>query len=254
MKFKAGKPYLVIPITLSKFVAEHRFYTPFQVYLFLKAYTPGKAKLSRKDLFYIAEALGFKTEKTIKTNLKKLQNKNWIGYNAKSGVYFFRSIENVMKIETICGRTSTLIFTNQIKYSKSFVIASVLKYSTRTLRRYLSRKAALNNKQSANQSSKKSTTPGFIPISISLMAKKLNVSKTNALKLKRKAIKEDMLEAIPQTSVLSDNAKHLTYIRKGLHEDAQRIIRRNGNVILVESDLIKINVSFRRRSKRKEKK
>lgn len=248
MKNKAPKSYLVIPITLSKFVAESRFYAPFKVYLYLKAHTSGKVKLNRKDLFVIAEALGYKSDKTIKNNIKKLIKKDWIGYNPASGYYFIRSIERVKEIENLHGYLSTVLWYSKIKYIKSFVAASIVKNTFQGKRKHLA-KAALNDELSAKQLFTECFSNGFFPVSDSFLAKALKTTKSNAHKIKAKARKEDMIMTMPFKSVISMDANMATSVKKVYPEVSHRIVVKDKKVCLIEPDLVKPLVSLRRRNR-----
>lgn len=68
---------------------------PFRVFITLKhLYPEGKSKLTKEEINYISIVLKL-NPKTIKANLKRLINLNWIHKNNKTQYYIFHSIDSI---------------------------------------------------------------------------------------------------------------------------------------------------------------
>ena len=77
------KFHLMIPVELCIYAIRTKFIRPFQLYIFLKAISSGKIKLSALELKEIAKQFGLKSERAITNNLKLLKSIVMIFSNLK---------------------------------------------------------------------------------------------------------------------------------------------------------------------------
>ena len=98
-------------------------YTEFRIYLYLKSTSDGHIKGLDKSI--LASELKI-SQSTLSRSLKSLLAKNWMGYNAKKGIYHVRSFNTVLQIEGLKGRLGTWFDTSKFESLNEFIDSSVV--------------------------------------------------------------------------------------------------------------------------------
>lgn len=119
------KNYLLVPAHLCDLVIKEGSFRNFQIYMYLKAKFRGNAKLTPADFMCFAKELSI-SKKTFDRAISKLRQRNWIGYDSKNGIYYFRGFEKVKQLEQLKGRAGVWLKTHtdiqNFKRLKAFVI------------------------------------------------------------------------------------------------------------------------------------
>lgn len=191
MLSKVSNHRLLIPIELLEHTAKHQLYKPCLLYIYLKCHSSGKVK-STDPIFHLIKTLpGFEDRRTLTKHLKTLLDLNWIGYNAKSSIYFIRNFKSIQTQYGITSRKSVLFLSEYINNFRPFVSGALISakiygvkfsYEVARVRRL---NTALNKKDGAKQCySYDRKAPEYYGLSNKGIAKLLNSSQTVACEQK----------------------------------------------------------------------
>ena len=174
-----------IPVELCEYAICDKFIRPFQVYIVLKTFKSSKVKLGEAELKYIADTIGLKSNKAVKNNLKLLIDRNWIGYDKKSKIYFIRGFQKVKSIQGVESRTCAEFDIRHIKQFKAFLAGAVIGYLVKQQKR----KEWLDERQNGRSKHSSHDPSKYYPIANLGLAKILNISISTAYMLKSDAAK-----------------------------------------------------------------
>jgi hypothetical protein len=168
-----------IPVEICAYVITYKRIRPFQLYIFLKFSCSGKRKISHKDIREIAKELNVKSPKTIRENLNLLQKKDWVGYNAKSGLYFIRSFATIRRIQQLQQSNTCAEFDERdILKTKAFLAGAVIGKLCNT-QKWRAWKSERNKQRSKHLDH----VPPFFPVADAALASVLNISISRAHRL-----------------------------------------------------------------------
>jgi Mn-dependent DtxR family transcriptional regulator len=237
--------YLYLPVDLCSWAITNKFVPPFQLYVHLKGRCSGKMKINREELKTIAKELSLKSEKTVQNNLNKLIEKNWVGYNDESGIYFIRGLDLMRKEIVSKFRVAARFDTADILKFKAFIAGAFIGNLANWQRR--KKRATERNfgrsKQIARQSS------GYFPVSTVAMAKILNISVSTAFILRELAREAGYIYVKKNLKPIPVKARYIKHFKKANEDIANRVIKYRGQLHLRESDLIQAGIYFKSRKK-----
>jgi hypothetical protein len=230
-----------IPIEVCLFVLKYRIVNPFRSYLILKYHYSGKAPLNKKQLSNVTGI----SVKTLDKHLLELRKINWIGFNPNSNILFIRGLDNIRKMHQFKSSFSIVCREQHLKLLRPFLYAAVLSYIIRNKKRKAWKQCASKN-GNANQHC---STPFSYPIANSYMAKLINCSISEAVKLKSKAEAAGYIET--KENIQATNVSILNYesYKRPTNPDNERIRRFGSKIGIQQPDLIKSNMNFSRRKK-----
>lgn len=232
-----------IPTQLCNHVIKNDLWRPMQVMLVLKSEFWDKTRLCAADLQNIADSLGI-TTKTVRNNLKKLINENWIGYNPKSKCYHIRSLWKI-KVD---GKFKSLDCAQFDYRSILDIKAHVVAQSIGKLLNYQKKKLRTEHRKSAERKKHPFQTTdlqdnGYYPLANKALAKCWGKSKSHAHKMKRLAQSCNFIHV--QVSVNSEVSKWYYYMcRIGRKDEANYTMKINGDTTCF-SDLVQHKLHFK---------
>lgn len=217
---KFPNSYLKIPVSLSKWAIQNNFIRPFQLYIYLKSSCSGQRYISYQNRVDIANDLNL-SERTIRRNLKKLLQANWIGYNPKSGRYFIRSFERVQYDLSLNSRSATKFDITEINKFKAFISGAVVTHY------YNGTKWAKRCKERQKGRSKPKHQEA-IKVSANGLAYLLSVSKVRAHRIKKWAESKGYITIIPDCEQKDIPLREIDNLRKYAIDGHRFIPTKNG--------------------------
>ena len=227
----SGQTDLHIPTSLIQRVVELHFFFQFQLYLFLKTNASGKIKLDTSRLNLIASDLSIKSKSTIHARIRTLCDRNWIGFNSNSGIYFIRGFNNVCKIEGLNPKYAVVYFEDYSINFLGFLGAVIFMNFYKAVKRRL-QNGAVSIKGETNQSHK--AAPLYLPVSITGVANSLYISRTLVHRLKSHAVKAELLFVKQRYTKLQFNSVNAFVIQRYL----PNTFKKNGEFFLREVDSV----------------
>ena len=226
-----------IPVELCEFVLSRKVSKPFKLYILLKTYCDGKLKLTDEEIQRLKRELNVKSSKTIKNNLSKLLELNFLGYNRSSGYYFIRGFNQLQMQLDFYARTSVEFDLENIHNLQSFCYAAVIGYVVKQKQKKLKmQKLSERKKGRSNQDSFSSSL--FSKVSNSLMSRKLSLSMQNVYKLRLDAQRQGFIKVRKCYIDLNIPAKDRKIYLKA-HPEKYPLLRvRNNKLKLQDTDEI----------------
>src|ERR1043166_656696 len=91
---------LLVPVQVSEFVYDNGLTKPFSIFLYLKLFAGDKVSATDEVFAMLRQDLKMTDPKgrTFNKHFQQLLELNWIGYNAKSGVYHIRSFDYIRAV------------------------------------------------------------------------------------------------------------------------------------------------------------
>ena len=231
---------LMISANLCQYILQYKLCSPFRLYIYLKATSSGKRKISGEDASYIAEALGFKSARAVRNNIKILLGINWIGYNKATGYYFIRGFKSIICSSLLLTGLRVEFDIADIQQLKAFTIANVI------AKLIVQQKREKRQAERTKGRSSQTCPPSYYPLACEALAKIIGVSVSTASAYKSMAAKHHYItirKSYKNTGVLSKNAS--SYL-KANPEHKGLIRHRKGRIYLQSVDMVKINLSVRR--------
>jgi hypothetical protein len=238
------RKYYLVPLSLAELVFRERLYREFQVWITLKAETDGHLKITPAVVRQLANSLEI-SERTVSRTIENLKQRNWIGYNPKSGFSFIRGFNTLQKVEGIPGRLGVWFDIDLKKQSRGFIAGSIISKLVREQRKkaWQVRKGA-QSKRGAIQPNR---LPVFFPVSCSSLEQIYKVSTKVAWNAKNNAARGNFIEIKHINEKLPiDNLKN--YL-KGYPEHQGSLFKVKGNWYLRKPDQVKTNLSFKQRER-----
>lgn len=250
--------YYLVPVDMCEFVCREKFFRPAQIYLYLKSQCSGKIKLTSKVIEEAADAIGV-SYRTIKNNIKKLIQRNWIGLDKKSKMCFVRGFDKVCKIESWKSKTGAWWNVTKVKLTKGFFIGACISYLARVQKRNkfleLREKRLSAQQRVSAKHDKRFSLPTHYPMACNALAQIYGISTSTAYLWKQLADKYGFIDLKKKVKHISSNPKEYPYIKKGMSEVAHLLfIGRNGCIYMRLPDEVAPLVTFKRRPKTKSNK
>lgn len=246
LKQKLSKTgYVNIPVELCEYAIRNNFYRPMQLYIYLNANCSGKLKISNDELPNIGKAIGLNSARAVKNNLNILMDKNWIGYNKKSKIYFIRGVDKIRWLHGFKTKTAAEFDSREIKKLKAFLAAAKIGYLLDNQKRKKRATERLTGR--SNHVARQSFE--YYPLANLALAKVLNVSLSTAYQLKQLAHKAGYI-AIKKSFVETNlDAYQETPLKKGLPELASKVRIKKGKILLQGIDMVMHFLTFKKRKK-----
>lgn len=243
---KRERKYYLIPLSLVELIFRERLYREFQIWMELKHRSNGHLKITPDVVRSLAIELNV-SPKTVSRTVEKLKQRNWIGYNPKSGFSFIRGFKAVQIIEDLPGRLGVWFDVDQKKESRGFIGGSVISKLVREQRKKVwQERKGVHSKGGAFQPV---PLPAFYPISCASLEQIYNVSTKVAWNAKNNASNGKFIHLKHVNKQIPID--HLKSYLEGFPENKGRVFKKGGNWFLRLPDMVKMNVSFgKRESKR----
>ena len=258
--------YLLVPVHICDLVIARKSFREFQIYMFLKAKFSGQAKLTPADIESFARQLGISKD-TIDNSITTLRKWNWIGYNPKSGYYFFRGFEKIKQIEKLRSRSAVWLATHKdirdFHRFKAFVIG--VSFGNLVKKQKWGEVCKLNPEQLKGSSYHRLSKrlPSHFPLACNALAKIFNISVSTASVYKKLAKKYKFLSVRRnQKKITSFNlmdvekkslkgsgipARFVHDFKEAYPEYAKRVRIKEGYLYLDEPDTAKPLMEFKRK-------
>lgn len=238
------RKFYLIPLSLVELVFRERLYREFQIWMELKHRSNGHLIITPDVVRSLANELKI-SPKTVSRTLEKLRERNWIGYNPKSGFSFIRSFKAVQIIEDKPGRLGVLFDIDRKKESRGFIAGSVISKLVREQRKkvWQERKGV----QTKGGTFQPVRLPAFYPVSCSSLEQIYNVSTKVAWNAKKNASNGKFIQLKHVSKPIPiDRLK--SYL-KGFPENEGRLIKKGDNWFLRLPDMVKMKMTFGRRGR-----
>ncbi len=238
------RKFYLIPLSLVELVFRERLYREFQIWMELKHRSNGHLKITPDIVRSVANELKI-SPKTVSRTIEKLRQRNWIGYNPKSGFSFIRSFKAVQIIEDLPGRLGVWFDVDRKKESRGFIAGSVISKLVREQRKkvWQERKGV----QTKGGTFQPVRLPAFYPVSCSSLEQIYNVSTKRAWNAKKNATNGKFIQLKHVNKPLPiDRLK--SYL-EGYPENKGKVFRKGGNWFLRLPDLVQMKMTFGRRER-----
>ena len=229
---------------------ENSNYNQFKLFLFLKATCSGKVRIDSYKRQSIAQILKFKGERSVERYLQLLINREWIGYNPKSKVYFIKAFDKIRRLENFRTRTAAVFSLQDLDKIKAFCSGVLFAYIYKVSLFREKKKKAASHMQNASKPSASSLT--FFPIATTGIESLFNISKAKASRLKHLAAQSNYLEFKHQYKDLNiPKEQHKHFLSVAEPNLAEKVVVKEGRIPLQLPDLIYpyITLSYRRKLK-----
>lgn len=120
------KKPIIIPIEVCQDALTNKTVRKLQVFIWLKLNCSGKIKINPDVEKSIAQSIGVKSHKTVKSSIQYLLEKQLITRSKKSGYYFVKGFESIRRVEGFTKRTGAEFNLKYIKNFKGFLVAAVI--------------------------------------------------------------------------------------------------------------------------------
>ena len=244
------KGYCKIPVQMARFAIRQKEITPLKLYSYLMLEKSGKFKRNPVNLRSAAEALNYKTVKSIENNLARLEQLNWIVYSPKMRGYYIRSFERIREIRNWTSPTAVELSKTELPYFHEFVYCSVLCYEAMRWIKYAKRgDGSMTELIKHGSSTSSARLPRFAPISCVESARRLNISHETAQLYKNLGAKRGYLELMPQIEELKLPPGHYYEAAENLDCDQKHVLVRDRQLVIRSVDLVRPKMVFLSRKK-----
>ncbi len=213
-----------LPIEIVQYVVDRRMYKPLAIYLFLKMKCSGKLHAGHPVFSQLKKELGIRDERTFKKHFQSLLQLDWIGYSAKSGIYFIRSLDRVRQIHGFRKRQACAVQQKDLTQLQAFSSAAIINYAVRKHEYYVvfkktKNQSALSKREVASQIGSKSfSTPKYYGLSVQSIAELLGCSLTRACQLKKVAVEAGYIKVNHQFELVQELVKADYFIREQYYQ------------------------------------
>ncbi len=234
--------YTCVPDELASYVLREGLVKPFMLLLYLKLSTSGIFNdffLNRKQ---ICQALGISDIRTINKYLLKLIQLGWLGYNASNGNYWIRSYRAICRMLLIKTKKLICVWFDDLKHLKYLLSTGLISLKLKELDRkrkyYLKKRAGQSalKKGNALPIAKSLGLRDYFGLSNSQIAKLLGCSKSEANRIKLRAIELNYMIANKKNKFIVATDDIYTFFKMGYMKNSERYFTqlRNGKVFLYE--------------------
>lgn len=241
---------IVVPTEISHFALSESKEFPIHCFNLLKQGTSGNTYLNKRQISVLSGYLD-RSHRTVRRYLQYLESIGWIAPNGK--VYTVKAWKKVFELMNFKYVTGVEFDVTKINDPQAF-FAGIVLGRLANFQRY---KEGTGKGKSASYhqcASTQSGLPNFYPIADRALASILNIGKTKAHKLKKKAFKHKYIDLKYDFSRYKLNGKPLTIerhdealFRHVFDEIGQKMrLNRSGIVSIQESDLVKPNLHYKK--------
>lgn len=221
----------------------------FQLFAYLKlGYPSGKIKFTQKELLTISFTLQV-TPQTIKNNIKKLLDLQWIEYDEYYKYYRVKSFDKLRENNNWEQRRAVPLFFNQLSYTRAFLGAVLYLQLYKNYCRKNNRKRHVLKSESANKPLSSSYHKQKAQISVKSIKQIFKTSICKASRLKKLAANMNLLEVEKQYFKLSNNQVYAAKKSAQYREENINIIFREDGYYIQLIDLIYTDMFLKRRKK-----
>lgn len=184
--------YLHVPIELIQYAHKKKMHKALGLYLLLKASCDGHTVLTKEYKSYFMSLLGIKDNRSFSKHLQKLIAENWIGCNAKTGIYYIRGSKSLRKRYGFRHNTAVVFnIADDAPNVTAFVHGAIINHEIR--RRTKARNArvkklagssALLKESALHELAVKGLISEYIGLSLSVIGRILEVSQSQADRIK----------------------------------------------------------------------
>ena len=189
----------------------------------------GKIRFSATLIKKACNAMGI-SRGTFYRHVEWLKQRNWVGYNSQSKIYFIRSFKTIFKIENLEGRTCTVFSSKWFKTFKAFCSGSVIGYLVKHQRK------AERKKGRSNQSR---------PVATSAISKIMNIPESTAYNLKQLASKHKFIHKQRDFYNTGISSFQIKRFRNVYPEIAYKTVSHKGTVQICKPDMCKELLRFK---------
>ena len=233
------------------YVLQNNLENPFRFYLQLKLmYTSGQLKFTKQEIEFLAFSLEL-TTKTINSNIKKIEQLNWIRLNTKTKYYHLNSFDKLRTRKNWESRASVEIYFEDIYRIRAILGAALYGYLHKDFWRKVKREKSVQIKGSTYHflSSSFNYKKHKAPISVNGIREIFNISKPKASRLKKLAFNAGLITVKKQYKKLELDKRGVNYHKKYYPEITKNVIYKNGHYYLQLIDLILPLFNIRKRKK-----
>jgi hypothetical protein len=250
MKPATRRIYYLIPVKLTTLVRRERLFREFQIWLLLKHWSNGHLEIDPRVLAKLAGFLQCST-RTIERSIKRLRERNWIGFNPRTNISYIRGIDNVITNEQINGRLSVWFNINRIIDVEAFLAASTdsLLIRQQKVRKWVERAAGVHSKRGTIQPAPVHT---HYPVALSLHHF-FGIAKSTAQRERKLAEAAGFLH-IRKVSPIPIPDNNPGAFLQGYPELAGHIFNKCGKCYIRPTDEIQTNLLFKKRSRKRNSK
>lgn len=232
-----------MPVDLCSYVLQHKLYKQFQLYIYLKAKCSGTINISTKFLKTIADDLGIKSYKTVRSNLTKLIKLNWVGFCSKSNLYFIRGFERVAELSGFAGKHGCDFDIRDIRKIKAFV-CGVLVCKLCYIQKW--KQVSIEQYKGCSVPNRKMPNDTYYPVACNALVKYYKVSKGFAFKMKSLAKKYGYIVIKPDLELTDFLPSEVNRIKKYNSSEGNSLTVIGRHVYLQKPDLILPCLTIRR--------
>ena len=236
--------YLKIPVDLCIYSFNHKLLKPFKLYVLLSALTQGNIILSSDDLKLIANMLKYKTDKSVKNNLRRLVEAGWVGYDPFSGRFWIRGFDELRKRLSLENRKAVEFGIEDMENFEVFCFSAIV--GKLIIRQDWRRRSARMKSGSAFPDLP--FKPGYFAMSNDYLSKVIYISPSRVSQYKKLA-KERYLDIIPTQTTLPIRPSELATCKSNDPESYGGMYIRGGTVVKPGIDLVRYLQTYRRRKK-----
>lgn len=240
--------HLNVPVGLIKIVLVEKSNNAFKLFLFLKI-LGHRVKYDKHLILNIKKELNIKSEKTINKHLHTLIDKTWIGLSHNQNL-FVRPFTHILKKENIKRKIRAEFFYRDFGTFDSFLAGAFIGHLSH-YRYYQEKFKKRDEKECINGRSPQFSPSFYFPVASSAIAKMLNKSISNALRMKASAIKEGYILRKQNKIIIAENISILTLhsLKVSYGEESQRIKYQDNKAYILGPDLIAPTIHYKTRKK-----
>jgi hypothetical protein len=245
--------YLNVPVALCEYVIINKLINPFRLFLYLK--TLGhKFQMNNILVRGALKTLKISSKKTLETNLKKLVDINWIGFNQNNNTFFVRGFETLLYNINAKRSIGVEFHKSNFKYFRGFLGGAVFGYLSALQHwKQMDKNKGRAKEPSTGGSSQLVTPPCFYPVSVSGVSTILSISLSTAHTLKELACKSKHIITLDNHIPIDiDPTLLMQYLRSAQKTFGKvRVDKKRNKVYEIGPLLVKSNMQYKRRKKTK---
>lgn len=230
------KSYLCVPVGLVEYAHKNKMHRPLGLYLLMKASCDGHMSMEIDKKKEFMKLLSIKDCRSFNKYLDRLKSENWVGYDKNSQVYYIRGTKELIRRYGFTNPQSVVFYTdkdagNISSFVHGTIICQILRKrnKARTARKKkLIKGSALKYESASQELIAKGQISEYIGLSVSLLASILDVSQSQADRIKMKLIKLKYLSRKKRYSIVHESTKPDLQIIKYLPSNRLYAIKRVG--------------------------
>lgn len=229
-----------IPISIILYSLRAKKVNQLKLFLYLKATTSGKIKLTDEAQEKICAALGWKDHRTYKTHIQWLLHHHWTTINTKTQELRLVSYQQLHK--TIKGKiyTGSKMSPEDFKTFRPFIYASIICWAI-----FAKRKYKIMSERKKGHSIKSITYSLQNEMPNRYLAKIIGSDQSTIARYKKEAQEEKYINIQKQTQDLHLGLEHIPMIQKYATEEIRNsIFIKNGSIHIRKSDLISSRIQL----------